>query len=112
MAETNTIAVSACANFGNNNGQLVCDAPANAEGLPAGTYQSSCGGCQLDGETLSCSHCRAPSEPLYRESAIQVGGCSVIGNDHGKLVCEDAPAQADGNDDGGSGSGVGAKEEL
>ena len=87
---TNKIAVDSCAAFGNAGGQLVCDTPGNEDGIPDGTYAGSCGGCKLEGATLSCSHCNDGAGG-HKASSFETGACKVIGNANGELACEDKP---------------------
>ena len=94
---TNKIAVDSCAAFGNAGGQLVCDAPGNEDSIPEGTYAGSCGGCKLEGTTLSCSHCNDGAGG-NKASSIETGTCKVIGNANGVLVCEDKAEGGDKNE--------------
>jgi len=85
-----SIETTACGHgFGNDDGQLVCDDPPNAAGIPDGSYSQSCGGCTLqnEGKSLSCTHCS--SSDGKKESAIGVEGCAKIGNHNGVLTCEE-----------------------
>ena len=94
LVET-SIALDACQAFGNNGGELVCDAPSNADNIPAGSYQDSCGGCSLDGATLTCTHCATGGNPLHAESSIASDSCQEgehIGNANGVLQCESQSA--------------------
>ena len=101
MTQTNSLPVDQCPDgFGNSNGKLVCDAPKNADGIPDGTYKDSCGGCKLEGDELSCSHCQKGGGE-HQASTIKADECTVIGNNHGQLVCEDKKddsAKAEGSD--------------
>ena len=97
-----SIAVEACAAFGNSGGQLICDAPANGEGIPAGSYTGSCGGCTMDdaGETLTCTHCTG-ADGAHHSSSLSVHSCGEgeqLGNADGQLACESTEPAAD---DGG-----------
>ena len=71
----------------------------NDDGIPPGTYRSSCNGCTLlaDGAVLLCKFCL--TERLqYAESKIEINSCAVadvIGNYNGELRCE----RAAGSDD-------------
>lgn len=98
MVTTNAIPVNACKAFGNANGRLVCDAEPNAPDIPSGSYQDSCGGCQLvlddnqDGTpVLSCTACTNSKGDVSAStlSLGEEGSCQKIGNDDGNLVCED-----------------------
>ena len=54
----------------------------------------------LDGDELSCSHCQKGGGE-QQASTIKVGGCKIIGNNHGQLVCEDKegePAKDEGSE--------------
>lgn len=84
----------------------MCDTPANAEGIPEGSYSGSCGGCTLTGDSLACSHCMG-TDGLHHESTILVSSCvepQVVGNSDGSLACEDpAPPAAEPLGDGAAG---------
>lgn len=100
-----SIALSECAAFGNSGGQLICDAPANADDIPEGSYQGSCGGCAVAGDELSCSHCTG-TDGAHHASSIALSTCSAegqqVGNSDGQLACED-PQPADDGDAGADG---------
>lgn len=96
-----SIGLNDCASFGNSGGALVCDAPANAAGIPTGSYSGSCGGCSLDAaqSLLTCTHCN-DGTGTHVQSSIAVNSCvggQVIGNANGVLACEDPNANADAN---------------
>ncbi len=99
------IAVADCSAFGNSGGQLICDAPANADGIPAGSYTDSCGGCAIDGDVLSCSHCSG-TDGGHHASTLAVSSCDAadgqqIGNSDGQLACEDPAAEPQESDGDG-----------
>ena len=99
-----SIALSACGAFGNAGGELNCDTPANADGIPEGSYLGSCGGCslaklpttELPGNVLTCTHCKMGDGQLH-ESNIDTSECHQethqIGNSDGRLVCEEIAAE-------------------
>eukprot|EP01051_Picozoa_sp_SAG22_P018645 SAG22_NODE_3199_length_1861_cov_1.425085_2_plen_192_part_00 len=102
-----SIGLDACGAFGNSGGELVCDTPANAEGIPEGSYTGSCGGCTADGGSLTCTHCQA-TDGSQRESTLAVGSCAegeVIGNADGALACEDPAAEPAAAAEDASGAG-------
>ena len=55
--DTNTC--SEAATVTNSAGKLACKEPppANAEGVPQGTYLGSCNGCTVANDVLSCTQC-------------------------------------------------------
>jgi hypothetical protein len=73
----------------------------NGEGLPTGSYQSTCKGCTL-GESaaglpeLSCTHCVGLGREKQRvQSVLALTDCNAdewVGNNNGELVCEMSPA--------------------
>ena len=70
--------------------------PPNAPGIPARDYATSCAGCSLAADVLTCSHCEKPCGARV-ESAILAASCSppaVINNDAGRLRCSDASDSA------------------
>mmetsp|Transcript_6099 Transcript_6099/g.7495 ORF Transcript_6099/g.7495 Transcript_6099/m.7495 type:complete len:169 (-) Transcript_6099:254-760(-) len=102
VVRSNIVHIDACEAFGNNAGKLVCDTPSNEEELPDGTYLGSCEGCRLtDGEggnaVLSCSACKNTKGGTDESdfTILSEGGCKVIGNDDGRLVCEDKSEEDD-----------------
>ena len=80
--------------FDNSDGELVCAKPPNAAGLPAGSFQDSCGGCRrvggADGKVLACSHCDGGPDGAAQETSLELKevGCESVGNRDGVLVCE------------------------
>jgi len=82
--------------------------PPNDDGIPGGTYLSSCHGCAIAGGSLVCQQCLS-STGVRRLSTIALDACvegEVIGNRDGSLACEPKPAAA------GSVPGAGAPDEL
>eukprot|EP00527_Entomoneis_sp_CCMP2396_P005965 CAMPEP_0198141350 /NCGR_PEP_ID=MMETSP1443-20131203/4381_1 /TAXON_ID=186043 /ORGANISM="Entomoneis sp., Strain CCMP2396" /LENGTH=223 /DNA_ID=CAMNT_0043804079 /DNA_START=234 /DNA_END=906 /DNA_ORIENTATION=+ len=101
MDENDSSDVSSCDAFANYNGGLVCDSEPNKEGVPQGTYLDSCGGCNVsvepvEGEdyaqtVLRCSACKdSDGSPHNGLTELIIDDCNLVGNNHGKLVCEDA----------------------
>jgi hypothetical protein len=86
----------------------------NEEGIPGGTYLTSCKGCALseDKETLSCTHCPKGCGSKVPTNKVTVASCpDGFGNSNGKLIC-DTPGNQDGIPEGSySGSCGGCKLE-
>ena len=80
-----SIALSACGAFGNAGGELNCDTPANADGIPEGSYLGSCGGCSLaklpttglPGNVLTCTHYKM-GDGQHHESNIDTSECHQV----------------------------------
>mmetsp|Transcript_25111 Transcript_25111/g.65510 ORF Transcript_25111/g.65510 Transcript_25111/m.65510 type:complete len:106 (-) Transcript_25111:353-670(-) len=78
----------------------------NADNIPSGTYQGSCGGCVFDETTrvLSCEQCvnqngdRVPTDI----DATQCDGMDIT-NSNGDLACAEVA------DDGGSDAGAASR---
>ncbi|KAL7560969.1 hypothetical protein ACA910_022453 [Epithemia clementina (nom. ined.)] len=83
------VSVAACESFSNNNGTLVCETLSEeAQSLPQGTYLGSCDGCSMQSNgMLRCTACKN-SEGGTSASTVDVTGCSTVGNNDGRLVCE------------------------
>jgi len=79
------------ANIYNHNGELMCEQPlpSNAENLPLGSFSSSCHGCSVAGNTLTCTDCLDGAKERH-VSSIDTTTCTSFGNNHGKLECADA----------------------
>ena len=79
-----------CGSVGNDGGALVCEAlpEAGRDGLPHGSYQSSCDNCRTedDGATLTCEKCHHGPHS-YRTSSISTRDCDAFKNMDGHLVC-------------------------
>ena len=90
--------------FANANGQLVCDLEPHHDGVPPGSYLNSCGGCRVavqdvydettgdvTGQTvLECSGCKDGTGNMReRSTSLVIDECVRVGNNHGRLVCED-----------------------
>jgi len=74
----------------------------NEEGIPGGTYLTSCKGCALseDKETLSCTHCPKGCGSKVPTNKVAVASCpDGFGNSNGKLIC-DTPGNQDGIPEG------------
>jgi len=68
--------------------------PAQAQGLPHGTYLNSCTGAHLEGDTLIAS-CRAAGGREQRSALAGVNRCvGDIGNNNGSLQCNFGSAAA------------------
>ena len=70
--------------------------PKNAPGIPAGDYATSCAGCSLAADILTCSHCEKPCGTRVL-STLDVTSCgdAAITNKAGVLACKEAlPANA------------------
>lgn len=69
--------------------------PPNAEGIPRGTYTSTCNGCAVNEEKrlLVCTHCLDQRmNRVDAEIALDVcGDGEIIGNHNGILNCEPDP---------------------
>ena len=89
--------------FANANGQLVCDLEPHHDGVPPGSYLNSCGGCRVavqdvydettgdvTGQTvLECSGCKDGTGNMReRSTSLVIDECVRVGNNHGRLVCE------------------------
>ncbi len=62
-------------------------AAADAQGLPQGSYLSSCNGARIEGDTL-VARCRAPGGGEQRSALAGVHRCvGDIGNNNGHLQC-------------------------
>eukprot|EP00756_Hemistasia_phaeocysticola_P064378 Hpha_TRINITY_DN7750_c0_g2::TRINITY_DN7750_c0_g2_i1::g.85327::m.85327 len=85
--QTEEVLVSKCGAFGNNDGVLVCDRPANAEDTPSGSYKQTCGGCELDGTVLSCTHCDGEGGRPTMSVLDTARRCRDIVNVRGTLEC-------------------------
>jgi len=77
----------------NSNGQLMCEEPlpSNQENLPVGSFSSSCYGCSVMGSTVTYTAC-LDGEKARHLSSFDGSECKSIGNNHGKLQCDDGPA--------------------
>jgi len=61
--------------------------PAQAQGLPHGSYQSSCSGARMEGDTL-VAQCRRADGREERSTLADVRRCvGDIGNSNGSLSC-------------------------
>src|SRR5712691_2157904 len=61
--------------------------PAQAQGLPQGTYLSSCSGARMEGDTL-VARCRTRDGSEQRSALAGVNRCAGdIGNSNGSLSC-------------------------
>jgi hypothetical protein len=61
--------------------------PAQAQGLPHGSYQSSCTGARMEGDTL-VAQCRRADGREERSTLADVRRCvGDIGNSNGSLSC-------------------------
>jgi hypothetical protein len=61
--------------------------PAQAQGLPQGSYLSSCSGAKMEGDTL-VARCRAQNGSEQRSALAGVRRCvGDIGNSNGSLQC-------------------------
>src|SRR6266481_4727779 len=61
--------------------------PAQAQGLPQGTYLSSCSGARMEGDTL-VARCRTRDGAEQRSALAGVNRCvGDIGNSNGSLSC-------------------------
>ncbi len=61
--------------------------PAQAQGLPQGTYLSSCSGARMEGDTL-VARCRTRDGSEQRSALAGVNRCvGDIGNSNGSLSC-------------------------
>ena len=61
--------------------------PAQAQGLPQGTYLSSCSGARMEGDTL-VARCRTRDGAEQRSALAGVNRCvGDIGNSNGSLQC-------------------------
>ena len=73
----------------NNKGTLECEVlPANADGLPEGSFAGSCHGCRVSDGELHCSNCKDGSGMTHCTSLSNLDACAHIGNSNGELVCE------------------------
>lgn len=100
---TSQIDLSKCkvedgANIYNSNGQLTCrePLPSNQDNLPAGSYSSSCHGCSVTQSKLTCTACLDAAKERHL-SSIDFPGCKSLGNNHGKLQCDDAETSIPGS---------------
>ena len=93
-----TTTCSEAATVTNSAGKLACKEPppANADGLPEGTYLGSCNGCTLSSDgTLSCTACTDGAGKMHA-SSLALADCNLtsITNEQGSLSCEpEAPRQ-------------------
>src|ERR1700680_4749286 len=78
--------------------------PAQAQGLPHGSYQASCTGARMEGDTL-VARCKAMDGREERSALSDVRRCvGDIGNNNGSLSCNmggraaAAPVQGYGSD--------------
>ena len=68
--------------------------PAQAQGLPQGTYLSSCSGARMEGDTL-VARCRTRDGSEQRSALAGVNRCvGDIGNSNGSLHCNFGPGRA------------------
>src|ERR1700730_5553858 len=69
--------------------------PAQAQGLPQGSYLSSCNGAKMEGDTL-VARCRTQNGSEQRSALAGVRRCvGDIGNSNGSLQCNFGPGRAD-----------------
>ena len=78
--------------------------PKNAPGIPAGDYATSCAGCSLAADVLTCSHCEKPCGARVH-SRIETTSCpdgAGITNRAGVLACKEVAGatNADGVPEG------------
>ena len=66
---------------------LGCSLPAQAQGLPQGSYLNSCSGARMEGDTL-VARCRTTDGREERSALAGVNRCvGDIGNSNGSLRC-------------------------
>ena len=81
----------------NIHGHLQCEPKPNGANIPAGGYQQSCKGCELNSRGfLACSHCSTASGK-QNPSSYRLDNCPAPGtldNDNGRLTCNGLPNDA------------------
>lgn len=85
-----TSTCSKAATVTNNAGKLACKEPppANAEGVPQGTYLGSCYGCTVADRVLSCTQCGDGAGTQHATSlALDPCDLMTIVNAQGTLAC-------------------------
>ena len=93
MASSLDLATCWIQQVNNIHGQLQCEPKPNDENIPAGRYQQSCKGCELQSGLLACSHCSTAAGKQV-PSTFRPEDCpspAQIDNDNGKLTCQGLP---------------------
>jgi len=63
----------------------------NEPNIPEGSYKTSCLGCSVTDDVLSCTHCQTGQHRITKESSIGIHACGIndsFGNVNGELKCE------------------------
>lgn len=60
----------------------------NSPDIPKGIYKSTCGGCSVKDEVLTCKACMDLGGEVHKSTIITTE-CEYIKNENGKLVCDD-----------------------
>jgi len=93
-----SIDFSGCKWLGNNHGKLFCvDEPEGPEPKPArtsigGSYFSSCRGCSVAGDILTCDSCKNGNDHDI-PARLDISNCRSVANSAGTLHCTDAMAE-------------------